>query len=47
MQGKVEDAFLQAEDILFVPTSGAKVVAKAAAKAALSVGTGIAVFAGR
>ena len=46
MQGKVEDAFLQAEDILFVPTSGSKIVAKAAVKAALAIGTGVAIYAG-
>lgn len=46
MNGKVEDAFLQAEDILFVPRSAGKIAVKAAARAAVSIGSGIAIYRG-
>ena len=44
MNGKVEDAFLEADDILFVPRSAGKIAVKAAARAVVSIGTGIAIY---
>jgi len=44
MNGTVEDAFLQAEDILFVPRSAGKIAIKAAVVAAVSIGSGIAIW---
>jgi polysaccharide export outer membrane protein len=44
MTGKTDDVFLQRDDILFVPESGAKNIARAAASAALSIGSGIAIW---
>ena len=46
MNGKVEDAFLEAEDILFVPKSAGKIAVKAAASVAVSIGSGIAIYRG-
>ena len=44
MQGKVEGSFLQADDILFVPTSGGKIAAKAAAGIAIGIASGAAIY---
>ena len=44
LNGKVEDAFLQADDILFVPSSAGKIAAKAAASAAISIASGVAIY---
>jgi polysaccharide biosynthesis/export protein len=44
LQGKSPDMALQAEDILFVPSSAPKKVAARAVEAAIQAGTGIAIF---
>lgn len=44
LAGSAPDVPLQANDILFIPTSGVKVVSLRAAEAAIQVGTGVAVF---
>jgi polysaccharide export outer membrane protein len=44
LQGKSPDVALQAEDILFVPSSTPKKVATRAVEAAIQAGTGIAIF---
>jgi polysaccharide biosynthesis/export protein len=45
MAGKGSDAPLRANDILFVPNSAAKIAAARAAEAALTVATGLAIYA--
>jgi polysaccharide export outer membrane protein len=47
MTGKSSDVFLLRDDILFVPESGAKNIARAAATAALGIGTSIAIYSAR
>jgi polysaccharide biosynthesis/export protein len=44
LAGKAEDVALQAQDILFIPTSAAKNAAFRAADAAIQIGTGIAIW---
>jgi protein involved in polysaccharide export with SLBB domain len=44
MAGRSEDVPLWPDDILFVPTSGAKAAAIRAAEAALGIGSGIAIW---
>jgi hypothetical protein len=45
LNGKLEtDIYMGKDDLLFVPRSGAKAVAIAAAQAAMAVGTGIAIY---
>jgi polysaccharide biosynthesis/export protein len=45
LEAKVPDITLQADDILFVPLSGARVAASQSLQAAISAATGIAVIA--
>jgi polysaccharide export outer membrane protein len=45
MAGKVADLQLKSNDILFVPNSGAKIALARTAEAAISVGTGLAIYA--
>jgi polysaccharide export outer membrane protein len=44
LEGKGKDVALTANDILFIPTNGAKNVAMRGVEAALQVGTGIAIY---
>jgi polysaccharide biosynthesis/export protein len=45
LAGKSEDLVLQPNDILFVPTSTAKVITSRSIEAAITIGTGLAIFA--
>ena len=45
LAGKSEDLLLQPNDILFVPTSTAKVITSRSIEAAITIGTGLAIFA--
>jgi polysaccharide export outer membrane protein len=45
LEAKAPDLQLQADDILFVPLSGARVVASQSLSAAISTATGLAVLA--
>lgn len=45
LAGKSEDLILQPNDILFVPTSTAKVITSRTIEAAITIGTGLAIFA--
>ena len=47
IEGKSPDISLHRDDILFVPKSGGKIAAKAAARAAIQIGSGIAIFSTR
>jgi hypothetical protein len=44
MAGSATDVELRQDDILFVPRSGASAAAKAAARAAVTVGSGITIW---
>jgi hypothetical protein len=44
LEAKAEDTPLEAEDILFIPTSAGKVVAITTAQAAISVAAGLAIY---
>lgn len=44
LEGKVQDARLQANDILFVPSSKMKAISYKAAEAAIQIGTGVAIY---
>ena len=43
-EAKAEDPSLKAEDVLFIPTSAAKVAAITSAQAAISVATSLAIY---
>jgi polysaccharide export outer membrane protein len=45
LEAKAPDVTLQADDILFIPLSGARVAAQEGMQAAISAATGIAVIA--
>jgi polysaccharide export outer membrane protein len=44
LAGKAEDIVLQPNDILFVPSSAAKVITNRTIDAAVQIGTGLAIF---